>query len=264
MTTIDGLAKHLNIRGGSGEPVVGRGVSELDWRDVYGAMGIGSLRPEALAVGLAVLTQDTQDVKKAKLLLTDEIVRIGVQRGWSFDSPYKRKVNAMMDDGLSRSGADDLMDHLTRLVKLRFVSGEIGMAEAVSTLERYSARVETLVVKQAIAPTEAAEILARYSQGLPGILATMIIDEMIGNDLCKKCKGSGQVTVFAGNGLPVSTPHSECNGTGKRGHSEARRAKQCCISATTWRSTWADRYDRIKNQACIWQGDFEAHLIRRC
>lgn len=81
MATIGGLAKHLNIHRGYGESVIGCGVSELGWRDVDGVMGLGSLRPAALVIGLAVLAQSSQDIKKATLRLTDEIARTGAQRG---------------------------------------------------------------------------------------------------------------------------------------------------------------------------------------
>lgn len=77
------------------------------------------------------------------------------------------------------------------------------MSEAVDTLERYTARVKSLIVKQVVAPDEAEKILEQYARGLPSILPTTINEEMKGNDLCVKCKGSGQFSIYVGNGLLI-------------------------------------------------------------
>lgn len=124
-----------------------------------------------------------------------------------------------------------------------------------SSTKPYQQRVNQWVI-DGIVPAAAAkaEKLVR-GETLKRQLTVLAIDELVQNNICKKCKGTGYIN---------TRKHDACKGTGQRPHSEQYNADMCFIEYDAWMKTWRHRYKDIKYLMTDHLNKFENHLTRRC
>ncbi len=108
MAKIDYLASKMNINGASiSADVVGGGEPELVTNDVYGAMALGNLSPNAYIFGSAFINKDGYMIGESMRIGTMAIDKLCNQENWSVVKPFQHQVNQWVIEGrISKAEAD--------------------------------------------------------------------------------------------------------------------------------------------------------------
>jgi hypothetical protein len=101
------------------------------------------------------------------------------------------------------------------------------------------------------ADAKTAKLLA--GEKLKKNLASLAINELLSNDICQKCGGTGYIQ---------GKLHIACHGTGKRKRPDVYNANQCGIGEDAWRKTWRHRYQLVRGMVADHLNRFEQHLER--
>jgi hypothetical protein len=82
--------------------------------------------------------------------------------------------------------------------------------------------------------------------------------EVVKPNVCACCRGSGRVREQRHARLCLV-----CNGTGHKALAQRSIAEVCGIPETTWRRTWAGRYERVYRRVNAWDGQVAGALKRQ-
>lgn len=107
--------------------------------------------------------------------------------------------------------------------------------------------IEQGILKPGMERTRKLELANYMKMGM----AALALDEMIENNICKKCGGTGYID---------GKVHEACRGTGKRPHSETYNAQMCFINYDAWLKTWRGRYQVVRSHLIAHLHRFETHL----
>lgn len=154
--------------------------------------------------------------------------------------------------GLAVHTQDDRTIRQARTVGT-FEVDRLFVANNWSATKPFQNRVNQWVREGTLAAADAkAEKLLR-GETLKSQMAWLAIDELLDNNICKKCGGTGYIK---------AKPHDACKGTGKRKHSESYNAERCLIEYDAWLKTWRHRYRVVRNHLTEQLDRFENHLER--
>lgn len=93
-------------------------------------------------------------------------------------------------------------------------------------------------------------------------LAALAILEMIGaREPCLACEGRGAVPIE--DGSPTLVSCELCRGSGRQPMTPDDRATMIQIHETSWRRTWAGRYEQVFGELHGWLMDARRHMARR-
>lgn len=88
---------------------------------------------------------------------------------------------------------------------------------------------------------------------LPERFAKLALQELLKNDICKKCSGTGYVE---------AKQCRRCHGAGRRGEPDRYNADFCGITYAAWQKTWKRRYQLARHIFRAMLLEFEIHLPR--
>lgn len=88
-------------------------------------------------------------------------------------------------------------------------------------------------------------------------LADVTLDEFVGHNLCRTCRGTGQVMRQQ---KPV--PCITCDGVGRRALTASRLARGIGISRQSYSAVWADRVEWCRRALTRWELDAAERLAR--
>lgn len=87
-------------------------------------------------------------------------------------------------------------------------------------------------------------------------MVRLAIDELMRSGVCPSCRGSKR-------SVNDKRACQRCGGTGRQNYSDRERARMVGMPRTTWRDTWARRYEQIYSVANSWDKRAERHVVRK-